>query len=112
MLKVNGAFKSHNRSTQYSSVLLAMTNPDTLLDLVHVRTRDKWVPVITAWRVLRLRMEERPLICRVPASILNKQSRTADKGMPSRLGLGEVLTNPHGRNWHFYERVTCATGLD
>jgi hypothetical protein len=27
--------------------------------------RDKWVPVTTAWRVLRLRMEERPPIWRV-----------------------------------------------
>jgi len=41
---------------------------------------DKRVPVITAWRVLRLRMEERPSIWRVAANILNKQSRTADKG--------------------------------
>ena len=42
--------------------------------------RDKWVPVTTAWRVLRLRMEERPPIWRVAANILNKQSRTADNG--------------------------------
>jgi hypothetical protein len=27
-----------------------------------VSVRDKWVPVTTAWRVLRLRMEERPPI--------------------------------------------------
>jgi len=42
--------------------------------------RDKWVPVTTAWRVLRLQMEERSAIWRVAASILNKQSRTANKG--------------------------------
>jgi hypothetical protein len=41
---------------------------------------DKLVPVTTAWRILRLRMEERPPIWRVAANILNKQSRTADKG--------------------------------
>ena len=35
--------------------------------------RDKWVPVTTAWPVLRLRMEERPPIWRVAANILNKQ---------------------------------------
>ena len=40
----------------------------------------QWVPVTTAWRVLRLRMEERPPIWRVAANKLNKQSRTADKG--------------------------------
>jgi hypothetical protein len=38
----------------------------------------KWVPVTTEWRVLRLRMEERPPIWRVAANRLNKQSRTAD----------------------------------
>ena len=43
---------------------------------------DKWVPVTTAWRVLRLRMEERPPIRRLAVSILNKQSRTADEGGP------------------------------
>ena len=39
-----------------------------------------WVPVTTAWCVLRLWMEERPPIRRVAANKLNKQSRTADKG--------------------------------
>ena len=34
--------------------------------------RDKWVPVTTAWRILRLRMEERPPIWRQAANILNK----------------------------------------
>jgi hypothetical protein len=43
---------------------------------------DKWVPVTTAWRVLKLRVEE----WRVAANILNKQSRTADKGWYSSLG--------------------------
>jgi hypothetical protein len=37
-----------------------------------------WVPVTTAWRVLGLRMEERPPIWGVAVNILNKQSRTAD----------------------------------
>ena len=39
-------------------------------------------------------MEERPPIWRVAANKLNKQSRTADKGWSSRLGLGEALTTP------------------
>ena len=47
-----------------------------------------WVPVTTALRVLRLRMEEQPPIWRVAANKLNKQSRTADKGWSSSLGVG------------------------
>jgi len=38
------------------------------------------VPVTTAWRVLRLRIEGRPPIRRVAANKLNKQSRTTDEG--------------------------------
>ena len=53
---------------------------------------DKWVPVIMAWRVPGLRMEERPSIWRVYANIVNKHSRTADNGWYFSLGLGEVLT--------------------
>ena len=55
-----------------------------------------------AWRVLRLRKEERPPIWRVAANKLNKLSRSADKGDTSASGLGEVLT-PHSKNWLFYE---------
>ena len=51
------------------------------------------VPVTTAWSVLRLRMEERPPIWRVAANKLNKQSRTADKGRSSSLGLGRGANN-------------------
>jgi hypothetical protein len=47
--------------------------------------------VITAWRVLRLRMEE--MAIRVPANILNKQSRTADKGWSSRLKVWRGANN-------------------
>ena len=53
----------------------------------------RWVPVTTAWRVLRLRMEERPLIWRVAANKLNKQSRTADEGWSSSLGVGRGANN-------------------
>ena len=48
----------------------------------------KWVPVTAAWRVLKLRMEERLSIWRVAANILNKQSRAADKGWSSSVGWG------------------------
>jgi hypothetical protein len=54
---------------------------------------DKWVPVTTAWRVHRLRMEERPPICRVAANIANKHSRTTDKGWSSSLGVGRDANN-------------------
>jgi hypothetical protein len=49
--------------------------------------------VTTAWRVLRLRMEETPSVWRVTASMLNKQSRTADKGWFSSLGVGLGANN-------------------
>jgi len=47
---------------------------------------DKWVPVTTAWRVIWLRIEERPAVWRVAANILNKQSRIAYKGWSSSFG--------------------------
>ena len=53
----------------------------------------RWVPVTTAWRVLRLWMEEWPPIWRVAANKLNKQSRTADEGWSSSLGVGRGANN-------------------
>jgi hypothetical protein len=50
-----------------------------------------WVPVTTAWHVLRLRMEERPPIWRVAVNILK---RTADEGWSSSLGVGQGANNP------------------
>jgi hypothetical protein len=47
-----------------------------------------WVPVTTAWRVLRLRREERPPIWRAAVNILNKQWRLAETGWSSSLGVG------------------------
>jgi hypothetical protein len=58
-----------------------------------VGSRDKWVPVTKAWRVLRLRMEERLPKWSVAAIILNKQSRTADKEWSSSLGFGRGPNN-------------------
>jgi len=66
------------------------------------RTHDKWVPVTTACHFLRLRVEERPPIRRVAANMSNKQSRTAEKGRSSILGLGEALTTPRPKNWLCY----------
>ena len=53
-----------------------------------------WVPVTTAWRVLRLRMEELPPVWRVDVNKLNKQPRTADEGWSSSLGVGRGANNP------------------
>jgi hypothetical protein len=47
------------------------------------------ISVTKAWHVRRLRMEERPPVWRVAANILIKQSRTADKGWSSSLGVGQ-----------------------
>ena len=49
---------------------------------------DKWVPVTTAWCVLRLQMKEPPPIWRVDVNILNKQLQTAIKAWFSSLGVG------------------------
>ena len=54
--------------------------------------RDKWVPVTTARRVLRLRMEERPPIWRAAANILKSSRGQPTRGGPPAWGLGEVLT--------------------
>ena len=53
-----------------------------------------WVPVTTAWRILRLRMEERPPIWRVAVNKLNKQPRTVDDGWSSSFGVGRGANNP------------------
>ena len=48
--------------------------------VVHTHSVISGSLVVTAWRFLSLRMKERPPLWRVAANILNKQSRTADKG--------------------------------
>jgi hypothetical protein len=47
--------------------------------------------------------EERPPIWRVAANILNKQSRTTEKGGPPARELGEVVTIPHRKDIPGYE---------
>jgi hypothetical protein len=46
------------------------------------------VPVTTARRILRLRIEEWPPVWNVATNKLKKQSRTADKRWSSSLGVG------------------------
>ena len=65
--------------------------------------QDKWVPVTTAWHILGLRIVERPPIWKVAVNILNKQSRTADKGWYSSLGVGRVRKTPHCKNVPCYK---------
>jgi len=49
----------------------------------------KWVSVTTAWRILRLWMEEWPPIWRVAVNILNKQLQAAYKWWFSSLRVGQ-----------------------
>jgi hypothetical protein len=49
-------------------------------------------------------------IWRVAANILNKQSRTADRGWPSSLGVGRGANNPH-RKYILYLCVCVAKCL-
>ena len=72
--------------------------------------RNKWVPVTMAWRVLGLRMEKRHPIWRLAANISNKQSRTADKGWSSSLGLDDVLTTPYLKTYHVMNVRTESLG--
>ena len=44
---------------------------------------DKWVPVCTAYRDLRLRMEKRLSLWREASNILNKQFKRPEKLCPS-----------------------------
>jgi len=68
-------------------------NRRLLYEIVLKRYCEKWVPVTMAWRVLRLRTEERLPIWRVAANILNKQSRAADKLWSPSLGIGRGANN-------------------
>jgi hypothetical protein len=58
------------------------------------------------WRVLKLWMEERPPVWRVAANILNKQSRTADTGCSSNLGVWRGSNNSSPKNVSRYEMFT------
>ena len=50
----------------------------------------------------------------IDATILNKQSRTADKGWSTSLGVGRGATNPlrKKKNLPRYEPFTIASDLD
>jgi hypothetical protein len=50
-----------------------------------------------------LQMEEWPPDMEVAANILNKQSRTADKGGPPAWVLDKVLATPHHKNLTMFQ---------
>jgi hypothetical protein len=50
--------------------------------------------------------------CRVDANIMNKHSRTADKGWSSSLGLGAELKTAHRKKKACYEVTQRASDLD
>jgi len=79
----------------YIRLLMSTLSSSKINSVLCVYNRDKWVPVTTAWRVLRLRLEERPPIWRVAENILNKQLRTADIGWSSSLGFGRGANNSY-----------------
>jgi hypothetical protein len=61
-----GCAQSLNSSRQPATTTCVITSGNKNI-------RGKWVSVTTAWRVLSLRMEERPPVWKVALNILNKQ---------------------------------------
>jgi hypothetical protein len=66
----------------------------------------RWVPVSTTWHILRLWMEEWP-----PAvNILNKQSRTNDKGWSFSLENGCGANNPSPSKINLLQKTKWSLG--
>jgi len=62
------------------------------------------------WCILILQMEGSPPLRKVATNILNKQSRTADKGLSTSLGVGVGLRDPHSKNFLFLRNVSKRLG--
>jgi hypothetical protein len=77
----------------YKLLLYGSSATVSLLCVVKASDLDKRVPVTMARCIFRMWMEERPPIGRVAANILNKQSRRADTGWSSSLGVGRGANN-------------------
>ena len=69
-------------------------------------------PVTTAWRFLRLRMEELLSVWRVASNILNKQSRIPTRVCPPAWCFGDVLTNHRSKGFfcELYGMLEACTG--
>jgi hypothetical protein len=83
--------KSSQGAINFSTLLHLIT-----YDMIYLLTAipcNKWVPVITAWRVLGVGRGEGRGIRGVGGDILNKQSRTAETGWYSSLGVGRGANN-------------------
>jgi hypothetical protein len=50
----------HNRASEYFFFVFSIDHNTDFYTVQSITLHDKWAPVTTAWRVLRLRMEERP----------------------------------------------------
>ena len=74
--------------------------------------RDKWVPVTTAWSILKSRMKDGIPICTVDANIMKRQSWTFNKVWSSISGLSEVLITLQHTNVSCYEMFTSSSDLD
>jgi hypothetical protein len=61
-----------------------------------------------AWHILRLQVGDGLQIWRVAANILNKQSRTANKGGPTHWGLGVGLETLLHKKISLLQNVTKA----
>jgi len=57
-------------------------------------------------------MEERPSLWRVAKNILKSNRGQPTRGSLPTWGLGDVLTNPHRKNWPCFETNACASVLD
>jgi hypothetical protein len=88
----------------------------TTLIIYFFYSRHRWFPVTRAWRVLRLRMEERTPILWAAANILNNQLRTADKRCYPTLGVRRgtknsspskciLLRNIHKKPWTWTDNL-------
>jgi hypothetical protein len=78
---------------------MGQDNTCTVVPLCSKKCRDlhiMWVPVTTAWCVLRLQMEETASrIWKVATNILNKSHGQSTEGVPLSQGFGEGLTTRH-----------------
>jgi len=85
--------------------------------LQELLTRDRWAPVTTEWRVLGLRMEERPSVWSIAANVLNKQAvPDSRQGGSCSWGVGRGANNssPYQRNMlrniHTENTCECSNG--